>query len=1005
MLRHGPEMINYNHLSVYSSLDLETGEVTLDEGSRVVITENITVEPERDYILQVPLESTNIEIAFLDDDGNVIDSISEDIDKKYFFTTPPKAMFLKFSDSGNKIRKGYSLRTTVYDSENLVKNGLLNVDHVGELIIHAKENTYEFLDQVQRDNVVLERANFKFTKFNLSAVTETVPTIRHKYKAYLEYSLVNGRNKLSFKKSGLKNKELSIFDISENHRIFDKNFIAFIDGVFVDCINIIHGDGEISLVVNIINGTDNIGVTEETFRDWQSRDVDVNLIFFANSSFNPLITNRQILSENSKYLSLLDSGILDELENDSKYLSFITRNSLGYSSNLVNTYNKERMTEFFKTIDNSPPSPETSFINIFGFRNLSEIRTIPSGINMFQLPGYDMPIPVENIVVFRQTPEGKKYAPEISILRNYPNFYSVLNNDDSDELSLLIFYSENNNEDVLTDDIVTYYEIMGGSAEIFDLAPESIKEYEPFKVKYDIPDYRSSDIFNDLSAKLAETESFVDDGTLEYKISKMNEIIEANPEVLKRYLKEQPTTADNVLINVGKINLNERVRLDNMTEVLDSSRHMAFEEDRYIFRFRNFSDRENSDFRLFIDGKFHTPDIVFNDNDFIFVYLPTTLIKEDSIIEVERFIIGDETIEFTSSYIGEEFTIKVPKNLYVYEDIFVVNLDTGFIIPSTCFKFFKEFEDGRREELIPESFELIDAEKIVLSIESSDALPFNLRLHVQRKSLVFSDVVAEENDRHIFNFQLQGNSRKEYMRVFANGRFVNNLYPKLEFNGSYQGQTTVTHRIHSKGGEEVILDYTPNNYEQVLWLVNMPANNVLYLHGLLDRPFDLSWYDLYVNGRKMNKYNVEVFSPYLIQIKDVDAVWNIEIYSKRRDLDTFSLNGKTTLIDQLWLTDEAFRGKVLSRPNNSTDNELDILVDAMYAYLDDLYDLFKNDVEGVMGVINPDIQQLPDELVDRYPLVFDTLYSGNNNIIHISGDVWEGTKETRIMYINPDLEI
>lgn len=869
-----------------------------------------------------------------------------------------------------------------YNLKDIKKYGYVDENLLNKALRELKERSYGFQDKLQLDSVVLERFDFSIRDFNKTVVDDSVLPVRRKYLAYADLEFIHPQRKLKFKRSGLMGKELSMFDVSENSNIFDKNFMFFINGKLMDCVTIIPGGDGIQLVLNIFNGTDNFGVNILTFNEWITNNAKATIIFFSNSEFNPLITNRQILSDNKEFLSLQESGIIDELESDETYITFITSNGMGYSSNLVDTTNKDKLLSFFEEVD-SGTSKERAFINIFGFRNLSEMKTIASGINTFQIPGYKMPVPVENILVFRETPNGREFATDITLSRSFPNFYTVSGNDDNSQLSLLIFFSEQNEEgEGYINEIEGYYKIMGDNTEAFLNAPDIIKNFKPEDMEYSIDDFISSGI----------------SVPLQYKLDKLSELADKNPEFIRDYFKDQFETTDGFYVDLNNIDLTQRLRNDNHTEIINPSQQVTFPEERYVITFKDLDDDNKYDYRIFIDGELYAPDIIYENGEYHHVYIPTDKLKPDSFIEVERFLIGES--ERSVSYNTSRTTnyIDIPSGIYTYDDLFVVRDDTGEILDTKKFQVYTILPSTELNIIDPLDPHYIQQTRVYFKLLDPSLNNVPMTIHVERYSHLDKRTIDMSDDHHEFSSPIMTNPKNNHLRTFINGRLIQPYYVGFDHDGIYSNNTDLTTLLYSDEGDEIILDYTPNEYDLVLDLDVMPENNIIYLHGIIDIPFDLQWYDLYVNGKRMTKRNIEKLSPYLLQIKNVESIRNVTIYSRKRPDEAVYPNPATkTIIDTLWETDMTFKDAVLSYPNNSSDIEPDIITSNTYSYMYQLKMLFENEMKYRIYHINPDIEQITQEMIDKYNLVFK-----DTTILHLNGDDLFGSEKTEILHINPD---
>lgn len=86
----------------------------------------------------------------------------------------------------------------------------------------------------------------------------------------------------------------------------------------------------------------------------------------------------------------------------------------------------------------------------------------------------------------------------------------------------------------------------------------------------------------------------------------------------------------------------------------------------------------------------------------------------------------------------------------------------------------------------------------------------------------------------------------------------------------------------------------PSAYESADYNVNitgrLKTSRTYYtidLSKVLDKPFDIKMYDVFLNGRKLSERNVFPITDTMIQLKNVKSVWHLDIYERDRDEEYF----------------------------------------------------------------------------------------------------------------------
>lgn len=130
-----------------------------------------------------------------------------------------------------------------------------------------------------------------------------------------------------------------------------------------------------------------------------------------------------------------------------------------------------------------------------------------------------------------------------------------------------------------------------------------------------------------------------------------------------------------------------------------------------------------------------------------------------------------------------------------------------------------------------------------------------------------------------FNFSHQ------YIRIFRNGRLVPRC--KYQFNKLYS-EPTLMLLDYYEPGEEIMLDIAPYRYEEVYYKEELePGETIIDLKGYITKPFDVRYYDVYMNGRKLSINNVFAISPYQITLVNLKSLYNLEIFERERDWEYF----------------------------------------------------------------------------------------------------------------------
>ncbi len=152
--------------------------------------------------------------------------------------------------------------------------------------------------------------------------------------------------------------------------------------------------------------------------------------------------------------------------------------------------------------------------------------------------------------------------------------------------------------------------------------------------------------------------------------------------------------------------------------------------------------------------------------------------------------------------------------------------------------------------------------------------------------------------------------------------------------------------------DNIAVELMPYMMNQVCYLETIPSDKVIDLTGKIDKPLDFRWHDIYINGRKLAKKEVEIISANKFKLIKTDSLRWLEVIENSRDKEYFGYKPILDFIDHLYETDDEFKKAV--------DIEDYILRRFYDGYLVPNY-----------GLINPDILQLDQATIDYYYEVMD----------------------------------
>lgn len=124
---------------------------------------------------------------------------------------------------------------------------------------------------------------------------------------------------------------------------------------------------------------------------------------------------------------------------------------------------------------------------------------------------------------------------------------------------------------------------------------------------------------------------------------------------------------------------------------------------------------------------------------------------------------------------------------------------------------------------------------------------------------------------------------EEYTRAFRNGRLISkNRYDYTDIDGFLGIQ--ILERLNK--GETIAFDISPYRNRLVYYRRRI-TSDCIDLRGYINKPFDNRFYEVYINGRRLNRTNIYPFSPWEIKLGGLHSTYNLEIYEKDRDWEYY----------------------------------------------------------------------------------------------------------------------
>lgn len=668
-----------------------------------------------------------------------------------------------------------------------------------------------------------------------------------------------------------------------------------------------------------------------------------------------------------------------------------------------------------------------------------------SVIQQDELVPYKTPIPVENLMVFKSRDGYTHLEKNTEMMElHYPNIYILKDEDMQPDDKYEVFFYYHNADDlqytVLFDFYFTYLSktfagylleeiinnIYYGKFDYSNFTSKQIKEFEEtfqniLEYQYYNHQYGESDFLN----RYLKIEGNEDKEPIEYKDETLKDWIKVQPWVLNDYVLEQKKLGASYHLFTNTIDLQSRIRTNTHIEMEDHSRD--FDEPRYVFAFNNSKDYPLMlEARVFVDGIL-MGDIYQERHLFMdYFYIPCTMVTEDSYIEIEIFpsYKFKENIMFDSMDDVKEITLVEPEDTIfptiadIYHEDFdeqparydtdlfdiTAHYDRGDILVKT--------EDPEK----PVKFTRLSTFSIKPNSEDVVGVPLSLNFNKIANGM--SVLVDTSGYPYLEIIETWFNFNADYIRIYRNGRLVPRS--KYVFISSFNAPRIMLLDWYEVG-EIIYMDITPYRYTEIYYQEELtPNDTVIDLRGIINKPFDIRYYDVYINGRKLSLNNVFSITPWQITLVNLKSNYHLEIFERERDWEYFGLDYNENIY--YYSLDDLFKSSFITEeeknqmikdiidkkkdhrlniyPNTNDETPLDYTDYRPYCIMHIFY--FYEFIPKTF--VNPDVKQFSIKLItEDYDYIKDTYYI--NPVDHARDNVEREIMkdDTHVLMLDPDI--
>lgn len=796
-------------------------------------------------------------------------------------------------------------KAVTYTPEIVENCNMFSIDALDKSLKYMAAKNYWSLYNLQKSKTGIVRYDIPFKEFTQEFRLPTEKQNKMYSKRYVYYipvQFIEYANRRNYKNSEFYNKAVDFTTISENPSLYKRNFMLFIGGRFISTAELLPLEDRTAIIIDVASSNDTHGIPLDKYREYKDNNEMVTILLVPNFTFSRLISNRYVMVNNNYIIpfSKFNSGenitknSLLLINTTSKGTVSLRRPTIKYRTDYINkrfVFSEEILSEFsdISISDSDDMISSYDFLSL-NFNELHSSFTVPHH-GYFKV-NTKMPCPIEHMLVFTVLSNGNIiFDSTADIQLYYPNIYHISGGVEDEEKTYLVycFYDEGVTENEEYFNQISLYEEY---VDVLDRyvegnIPEVLKEWYPMNYEYGVEDYDATL----LSLQMPDT--------LLYKVFKLHDAIKNDPWSLCAYMKFLFCPNEKYYIDMDKLDLSLRVRTDTSMEPIVEGTNYVFEEDHYVFAMnRRFLKKNRYDFRIWVDGEFLNKSQYHMELglDYYYIYIPTRLILVDSVMEIERHKLFDFHTEVTleSKTESVDFVIDTDLVTAYARDIYIVNSNTGEYVEPSSIQMTKYSHSAKRwVNIDPESFVLVD-DLVKIYITDDTLLGVPLRIGIHKGASMTTGEVYDKDEYAIGDSMListtnHGHYKSSDYRVFNNGRLLLPPQWQTDWTKEYGGLDTCETSWVLTKGDQVTIDHVPCSFRVVHYQPYIPEDGLIDVDGKLNLPISLKWYDIYLNGRKLNHKNIEIVSPTKFYIRNVSSIRHLIIYDRNRDNDVFYL--------------------------------------------------------------------------------------------------------------------
>ena len=814
-------------------------------------------------------------------------------------------------------------------------NGAIAVGGIDEKVLsktleQLRHHAYSYLYNLQKDTVDFHQEE---TWYRRLTKEEDDAFTMNRWTYYLGYNVsktfIHPNYRLKFRRSPLYDKPITNEDINKNPNIFIYNYLVFING-YLDTSAKIRCKEDLT---GICLSKDHMG--EELAKEFVDGS-RINILFLRNSFMFHKSIRKDALEADGNIIRVSD----DRLKKTDKVFFFASK-----KNGLKRMYHAGKRDELGTyTVPDVLLRPfasdDTIELEILVVPNHLEDTQVQDG-GSIQYRQQKMPIPKNNVLVFTSdnlsdnpADHGRlqiQNAPE-KLTEKYPNVFTsnIMWKGANVDFSVFYWDNEANGELDFDNDLSKYMKLMNLLGLYRDgNVPNELQNYTPLKYSYDSVELTTGEFKDDIY------------GSILYKANKLNSVFKLWGYAAQLYHENMRRRYEGYILKVKDLDLPSKIRTSTAQDLPYDHDTVVFDKEHYVFIFVNYSSLQRLPYRFWIDGYRFVPEHVFMDGHYQYVYIPTSRVKADSLIEIERGPVQKFT--FKQELTNNPTPFNVPNGAMFPFSSIVITDARGKYLKRSDFK----FTVGLHGETvaIPNNSHMFIHRGMDIKVTGPSLDPTEYTFEITDVPMEAYQAITSENytGRDI---NLQGKITfiapdPQRIRIFKHGLLMSpNMYD-IRFPEAIDGHTKIGVK-NERYLNKYQIDYIPEGYKLVYSEKEISPKGLINLNGKLDKPFSNVYYDVYLNGQKLLPHQIEKVANFAIVLKDIKVLRNLAIYEKVAAANAFMFDasGSDLLSDLLLRNDELYKKALMDFLIEIEDDksipDVDSMVDEVENYIIEL---------------------------------------------------------------------